>query len=176
MKTIVLIGYRCTGKTTVGKKLAERLGCPFMDTDERIVSKEGKTVAEIVSEGGWPLFRQGEREVLAAVDGSEHMVLATGGGIIESVENREQLHKMGLVVWLTAPPDVIEQRLVADENTAEGRPPLSGLDRPVEIEETLARREPLYKETAHLVVDSAGQSIQDMVEEILKRRNHKETG
>lgn len=175
MKTIVLIGYRCTGKTTVGKKLAERLGCPFVDTDECIAAREGKTVAEIVSEGGWPLFRQREGEALAAVDRSEPMVLATGGGIIESAENREQLHQMGLVVWLTATPDVIEQRLAADENTAEGRPPLSNSDRSVEIEETLNRREPLYEETAHLIIDSAGHSIQDMVEEILKRRDRKET-
>jgi len=167
MKGLILVGYRCTGKTTAGRMLARRLGMPFADTDEIIEERTGKTAAQLVPEGGWPLFREKEREALEAVTSQGPLVLATGGGIVESEMNRKNLKRMGLVVWLTASPGEIERRMLEDPGTSRGRPPLSGSGRRAEIEKTLARREQFYSATADLVIDTADRTVESVVEEIL---------
>ena len=88
MKNIILIGYRCTGKTTVGKKLSERLGLPFIDTDGLVMLDTGMSVDEIVREGGWPLFRRKEREVIEGLLSAEGTIIAPGGGALEEHRNR----------------------------------------------------------------------------------------
>lgn len=168
MKGLVLIGYRCTGKTTVGRILARRRDMPFADTDEIIEERTGKTATQLVVEGGWSLFREKEREALEAVASQGPLVLATGGGIVESGRNRKSLKLIGFVVWLTASPGEIERRMLADPGTSRGRPPLSGKNHRAEIEETLARREQFYAATADLVVDTTDRSIVSIVEEILR--------
>ncbi|MBW2637983.1 MAG: hypothetical protein JRC86_10775, partial [Deltaproteobacteria bacterium] len=86
MRNVILIGYRCTGKSTAGKKLAERLGCPFFDTDDLITKRKGKTIVEIVSEGGWELFRREEREIIQRLSDEKNAVIAAGGGTLEKKE------------------------------------------------------------------------------------------
>ncbi|OPX37226.1 MAG: hypothetical protein B1H13_13145, partial [Desulfobacteraceae bacterium 4484_190.3] len=112
MKNIVLIGYRCTGKTSAGKKLSERLGLPFFDTDDLIVERAGMPINKIVEKGGWDLFRKKEREVIRKLSAMNKNIIATGGGAFENQENREALKKNGLFVWLTADVETIMERML----------------------------------------------------------------
>ncbi|MBW2651003.1 MAG: shikimate kinase, partial [Deltaproteobacteria bacterium] len=102
MKNIILIGYRCTGKTSVGEKLSERLGLPFFDTDDLIVERAGMSISKIVENGGWNLFRKKEKETIKGLSLMNKNIIATGGGVFENQENGEALKRNGLFVWLTA--------------------------------------------------------------------------
>jgi len=99
---IVLIGFRSTGKTTVGRELARRLGRSFIDADTYLQEREGRTIAEVFADGGETLFRQLEREVIAELAGRDGLVLAAGGGAVLDPENVERLRGSGPVVRLTA--------------------------------------------------------------------------
>ncbi len=177
MKTVALIGYRCVGKTTVGRRLAERLGWDFFDTDEMAAAEKGQTIARLVSSEGWPAFRKLESEILARAVNRDRAVVATGGGMVESSKNRELLRRMDLVVWLAAPAHVIERRMASDESTITDRPGLTEKsDRRAEIEETLARREPLYRETADLIYDTAVLSVEEVIDSIARTLMGKEGG
>jgi shikimate kinase len=89
MMKIIVIGYRCTGKTSVGKKIAERLGIPFNDTDEIIQSHTNKTIWEIVDEKGWDAFRAEERATIRKLSSLTDGVIAAGGGAVTDPENRK---------------------------------------------------------------------------------------
>lgn len=166
MKNIILIGYRCTGKTSVGKKLAERLDLPFIDTDGLIMLDAGMSVDEIVREGGWALFRQKEREVIAGLSPAEDIIIAPGGGALEDPENREALRKSGLFVWLTADIKMIAERMCSDRKSDGQRPPLSGDDPETEAAVMIRKREPVYRELADLTIDTSNKSIDAVADEI----------
>jgi len=169
MKEIVfLIGFRAVGKTTIGKKLAERLGFAFLDTDALICEKKGATVNVIVQAEGWDGFRRCEQEILQGLETCSRCVIATGGGAILHQHLWSVLKECGFVVWLTADPDVICQRIKADSITDVQRPSLTGKSVCAEIREILAIREPLYREAADLIVDSGKQGIPEIVDEIAK--------
>jgi shikimate kinase len=108
---IVLIGYRCTGKTAIGQKLAQALALPFYDTDALIEGVTGMTIREIVDERGWPYFREKEQECIRRVGLMSDCVIATGGGAVMAPENRAVIKENSLVVWLTADMDAILARL-----------------------------------------------------------------
>jgi len=169
MRNIVLIGYRGAGKTAVGKVLARKLGFTFIDTDEMIEGRAGRTIGEIVRERGWPFFRGLEREVLADLGPVERAAIATGGGIPEDPENRETLRRLGQVVWLTAATGETLRRLRGDGTTETRRPPLEGRDLKGEIERTLARRIPCYEAAADWTVDTTGRSVHDVADEIMRK-------
>ncbi len=151
---IYFIGYRCTGKTSVGRLLARRLAWSFVDTDDLVTARAGRPIAEIVARQGWPAFRDLERRVIREVAAAGRQVVATGGGAPCDRENRRLMVHRGLVVWLRAAPQVIAQRLADDVRSAHQRPALDGGDAVSEIDRLLAQREPLYREAAHIAVDT----------------------
>lgn len=146
-QNLLLIGYRGTGKSTVGKLLADRLGFPFVDADVLLEERAGATIRAIFAEEGEAGFRKRESAILREICQTDQQVIATGGGVILSEANRELIKKSGFVVWLSAEPDILAKRLNADPTTQERRPKLAqgGLD---EIREVLERRIPLYRECA----------------------------
>jgi shikimate kinase len=163
---IILIGYRCTGKTSVGKRLAERLRIPFYDTDDLIQGHTGKTIGELVDEEGWDGFRTKEREIIKQLPLATDAVIAAGGGAIMDAENRDILKQSGLCVWLTADVNTILQRMRTDQASGATRPPLSsdGLER--ETVEILRQRTPIYRRLADFSVDTSGKKIEAIADEV----------
>ncbi|MCK6445072.1 MAG: shikimate kinase [Planctomycetes bacterium] len=157
--TLALIGLRCSGKSSVGARLAARLALPFTDLDERVrefasnvEATEFHHTGEVLAMIGASRFRALEALALAmALDRKVPFVLATGGGVVELAENRARLASSCLVVWLDAPLDVLTARLRADPAL---RPPVLGRDPVEELAALHARRAAWYAEVAHLRVDS----------------------
>ncbi len=167
---IFLVGYRGTGKTTVAGLLAGRLGWSWVDSDDLIERQAGGSIRHIFEAEGEAGFRRRESAVLEEMCGLGRHVVATGGGVILSAENRRRLKSAGRVVWLTADPHVIRKRLEADRTTAARRPVLTvgGL---AEIKELLRAREPLYRAVAEITVDTTGLSPEDVADAIHKSLN-----
>lgn len=163
---IVLVGYRGTGKTTVGPILAARLGWSFFDCDDVLEQSTGRTVSELFRTEGEAGFRDRETAVLADLCGRERVVIATGGGAVLRETNRAVIRRGGVVAWLTAPAEVIHRRLTDDPHTAARRPALTtgGLD---EVVNLLAVREPLYRAVADLTLDSTNRSPDELATDIL---------
>jgi shikimate kinase len=171
---IIVIGYRCTGKTSVGKRIAERLGIPFYDTDELVRSHTGQTIREMVDEGGWDAFRAQERAIIKGLPSLEDAVIAAGGGAIMDAENRNALKHNVLCIWLTADVRTIVERMRTDAASTAQRPPLSSGELEWETTEILAVREPAYQALADITVDTSGKGIEAVVDEVynaLARRN-----
>jgi shikimate kinase len=164
---IILIGYRCTGKTSVGKRLAKRLGIPFYDTDELIRSNTGKTIREMVDEEGWDAFRAQERAIIKKLSPSADAVIAAGGGAIMDAENRKALKHKGLFVWLIADVKTIVERMRNGRASDAQRPPLSGHSLEQETAEVLEARKPIYQELADCAIDTSGKGIDAIADEIL---------
>jgi shikimate kinase len=162
----ILIGYRASGKTSVGKKLSGLLGVSFYDTDALIQEQTGKTVREMVLEGGWPAFRQAERAAIAGLAAKEEAVIALGGGAVLDPANVEALKLRGFFIWLQAQKETIQERLKGDRASPQQRPPLSTSGNGDE-EEILRQRIPLYKAIADFIIDTTGRSIEAVAEEIL---------
>jgi len=165
MPRITLIGYRGTGKSTVAALLGDILGCGWCDADIVLEQQLGCSIASLVRERGEPVFRDEEAVVLADLLRRFPGVLSTGGGAVLRVENREALRELGRpIVWLTAPAEVVRQRLAADPTTAARRPalavPTAGTattfgDPLSEVTAALADREPLYRACADFQVDTS---------------------
>lgn len=156
MPLITLIGYRGCGKSTVASLLADRLGCGWQDADVVLEAAVGCSIAEMIGRRGEAAFRDTEAALLGSTLLAFDGVLATGGGVVLRPENRRLLREsFRPVVWLSAPPAVIRRRLAADPTTAVRRPALSGGDPLDEVAATVVRREPLYRECADHVVDTA---------------------
>jgi shikimate kinase len=162
---IFLIGYRCTGKTTVARLLAEKLGWHWIDADSVLETRFGKSIRQIFAEEGEGGFRDKEEKIFAELCQLRGHVIATGGGVILRESNRERMRSAGKVAWLTADPQTIWQRLQADPATPVRRPPLTvgGL---AEIEETLKMREPLYGRCADLIISTEGCSTEETAQQI----------
>lgn len=156
MPRITLVGYRGTGKSTVAALLAARLGCTWADADAVLEQRLGTSIAALVRDRGEPAFRDAEAAVLAELLESATGVLATGGGVVLRAGNRDLVRRLGRpVAWLTAPAGVIRGRLAADALTAGRRPALAGDDPLAEVDAALASRDPLYREVADAVFDTA---------------------
>ncbi len=151
--SIAFVGYRATGKTTVGRIVAQRLGWIFVDMDETLMDRLGMTIAEWVRDKGWESFRAEESRLLAEVASSKHVVVATGGGVVEKLENRQILKNNFFVIWLSCPAEEIVDRLAKDEKSISNRPSLTGLGLLEEVSQVLSHREPLYREVADVVID-----------------------
>jgi len=146
---LTLIGYRCTGKSTIAQVLSDVLGWTLVDTDALIQDRVGKTIREIVADGGWQAFRRLEREVVADVARGDDQVISTGGGVVLDAANTRLLREAGKVILLTCPPEVIWQRMQADVKTDTERPDLTdagGLD---EVRCVLNERQTAYEAAAH---------------------------
>lgn len=178
MMKIILIGYRCTGKTSVGKKIAEQLGIHFYDTDELIQRHANKTIREIVEREGWEAFRAEERATIKKLSSLTEGVIAAGGGAIMDAENRKALKRNGMCIWLTADVRTIVARMRNDRASTAQRPPLSDGDVERETAQILKTREPVYQELADCIVDTAGKGVDAVVDEICsafasRNRNNK---
>jgi shikimate kinase len=162
---IFLIGFRCTGKTTVARLLAEKLGWDWSDADSLLEARYGKSIRQIFAEEGEAGFRDKEEQVLAELCHLQGCVIATGGGVILRDVNRQRMRSAGKVVWLTADAQTIWDRFQADPATAERRPPLTvgGL---AEIEEVLKIREPLYRGCADLIISTTERSTEEIAQQI----------
>ncbi|NJL60378.1 MAG: shikimate kinase [Desulfobacteraceae bacterium] len=97
---IFLIGFRCTGKSSVGKALAQRLTYPFKDADEELVAESGVSITDMVAKHGWPFFREQERDIIHRLSLSDNRVIATGGGVILDPDNIRDMKHNGFVMWL----------------------------------------------------------------------------
>jgi len=168
---IVLIGYRATGKTSLARLLAARLGWDWVDADVEVERRAGKSIARIFAEEGEPAFRGLEARVTADLLKRDRLVLASGGGAPMRPETRQAMRACARVVWLKALPETIYRRMGGDTTTASRRPDLTRQGGMQEILELLARREPIYRQAAHLQVDTEGKDLQQVAGEILDRLN-----
>ena len=151
---LVLIGYRCTGKTTIGAILAGKLGWPLVDTDTLIQQRAGRSIKEIVAAGGWPEFRRLEREVVADVAGGDGQVVSAGGGAILDGDNTRALRACGKVVLLTAPAQTVWDRMKADPKTLAERPDLTDAGGLAEVTGVLAERREKYLAACHYEIQT----------------------
>jgi shikimate kinase len=165
---VTLIGYRGTGKTSVAKPLAARLGFEAIDADAEIEQRAGRTIRQIFAEAGEPVFRALERDVMAELLDRDRLVIAAGGGAVLDPGTRARIETAGPAVWLRASVDTIERQVAGDRATLDRRPNLTASGGRREIEEMLALREPIYRRCATITVDIDGRAINDIVDEILR--------
>jgi shikimate kinase len=162
---LVLVGLMGAGKSTVGARCADRLGRAFVDTDELVVAMAGVPFDEIWAAEGEEGFRRRERAAIADAAASPvPLVISCGGGAVLDPENRRVLRATGVVVLLDASPDALVARL-ADDDT---RPLLRGGDRTATLERLRTLRAPAYEAAAHVTVDTAGRTIDDVTDAVLK--------
>ncbi|MBU1003782.1 MAG: shikimate kinase AroL [Proteobacteria bacterium] len=164
--TVFFVGLRASGKTSLGRLAAERLGLPFADTDQLVVQKAGRSIAEIVEAQGWDEFRRLETEVLREVAGRP-LVVATGGGIVLAEENRDLLRQGGPVFYLLATTLLVVGRLTRDMDPA-SRPPLTELPLTEEMGQLREERDPLYMEIARFVLH-AEEPLEELVAEVQEK-------
>jgi len=163
---IYLIGYRCTGKSSVGRKLAEHLGLGFYDTDELVAAGEQKNIARIVARQGWPYFRDLEKKCLRQVSAKQNTVIATGGGIVLQPDNIACMQNSGKIIWLRARARTIMDRLRQDPATAAARPALTRQALKEEVLTTLEERRAHYRRAADLSLRTDGVRIDEIVAQI----------
>jgi shikimate kinase len=163
---IVLIGYRGTGKSVVGRLLADRLDLDFYDVDELVEMRGGQTIRALVEEKGWEFFREQEKEVIRELSGIDAAVIATGGGAVLNPENVRLLKHKGRLIWLDADAQTVIARMQADTNNEQRRPSLTGSEPADETVSVMAARAPFYREAADLRVDTSGKSLDEIVDEI----------
>ena len=161
---IVLMGYRGTGKSTVGRLLASRLGRELVSTDAEIIKRAQHSIPEIVAKRGWEHFRDLESDICREFASRDQLVIDTGGGAILRVQNVEALKKNGTVFWLTASVETIAKRIGSDNQ----RPSLTGTESFVdEIRDVLRERTPKYQAAADHSIATDNRSLNQLVETIL---------
>jgi shikimate kinase len=161
-RSIVLVGMMGAGKSSIGRRLAARLGVPFSDADAEIEEAAGMSIADIFEAHGEPSFRSGEARVIARLLEHGPQVLATGGGAFINPQTRARIHEKGISVWLKAEIDVLSRRL----RRRSDRPLLKTADPAATLAGLLAARNPIYGE-ANLVVVSRDVPHDVIVEEII---------
>ena len=159
--SVILTGFMGTGKTTIGRQLAQRLGKGFVDTDQRIEQLEGRSVADIFATAGEAYFRELERRVVAEAVKMD-AVIATGGGAIVDAANFDRMHAAGPIICLTADVEVILQRTAHDKS----RPLLAAHERRARIEELLRTRATAYAR-ADVTIDTSTRSVDNILDEIV---------
>jgi shikimate kinase len=163
---LVLIGYRGSGKTTIGPLLAKRLGYTFVDLDDVVVRRAGKPIAEIFAAEGEAGFRLREAEACKALEKARRHVVALGGGAVTDPYIRTSARRIGRVIWLRAPAAVLWARISLDHHSPQARPNLTPHGGLAEVEQILKEREPLYRSVAHHWVDTFPGSPEAVAETI----------
>lgn len=161
-RPIVLVGLMGAGKTSVGRRLAEKLGIPFVDADHEIEAAAGKSIKEIFADHGEPYFREGERRVIQRLIGNGAQVLATGGGAYMNDETRQRIQEKGIAVWLKASLPILMKRVMKRQD----RPLLQAEDPEAVMRGLIDKRYPVYAQ-ADVTVESRdvqhGQMVNDVV-------------
>jgi len=163
-KSIVMVGLMGCGKSAVGRRLAARLGLPFVDADEEIEKAAGQSIEDIFAEHGEPYFREGERKVLARLMRSGPQVLATGGGAFMNADTRAMIADRGISVWLKAELALLLRRVAKRNN----RPLLKGADPQSVMQRLMDTRYPVYAQ-ADITVESRDVPHDTIVGEIIER-------
>jgi shikimate kinase len=163
MRSLVLVGLPGSGKSTVGRGLARRVGLPFIDSDHAIEQQLGCSIREYFAREGESAFRDVEQQVLAQVAGGPPCVLATGGGAVLRQANRDMLRAAGHVVYLRATPEDLWRRLRNDTK----RPLLQVADPQKQLRDLFAQRDPLYREIAEFTVETGRPSVNTLVNMVM---------
>jgi shikimate kinase len=173
---VVLVGYRGTGKTTVGRMVAQALGWPFVDIDPLVEQRAGLDIAAIFARYGEAHFRDLESTVIADLADTDPVVISAGGGAVLRPENVQHLRCGSLVVWLTASAETLHKRIAGDVTTAQRRPNLTVLTGIDEIRHLLQVREPCYRSAADVALNTETFSPGQVAERILEhvRRNQRD--
>ncbi|MBD3675279.1 MAG: shikimate kinase [Planctomycetaceae bacterium] len=171
---VTLIGYRGCGKSSVGRLLAQQLSWSFCDADVELETRAGKSIREIFATDGEDAFRDLEEETLADLVRRDRLVLAAGGGAVLRETTRTRFQDAGPVVWLTAPAETLYARIHADDTTGERRPDLTDRGGLEEVQTLLTQREPIYREAADLILETQGQELPEIVNELSRRLRGRE--
>lgn len=163
MNNVYLVGFMGTGKTVVGKLLAQELNRKFLDLDDLIANKEKKPITDIFEEKGETYFRKVEKEIVKEISSQNNLVIACGGGVVIDKDNMDNLKKSGLVICLSASPEVILERTKKFEH----RPLLNVEDQKEKIKELLTKRELFYKQ-AHYLINTSKLTLEEVLGQILK--------
>ncbi len=161
---VVLVGFMGTGKTTVGRRLAERLGLAFADMDAVIAERAGKPIAQLFAEEGEPAFRRREHALVRELAIRRGLVVAAGGGVVLNQDNLRDFSAAGCLVCLRAEPEELLRRLAADTD----RPLLAHPDREDRLRALLRARQPLY-DAIPIQVETTGRTVNEVVDAIVQR-------
>ena len=165
---IVLIGYRGTGKSVVGRILAQRLNMDYVGMDAAIVERAGMAIPQIVEKLGWPGFRDLETRVVLDLAGRDNLIVDTGGGVIERPENIPALEKNGRIFWLKASVDTIVRRIQGDDQRPALTESKSFTD---EVAEVLERRVSRYQAAARHAIDTDALTPEQVADEVIRLLN-----
>lgn len=163
---LVLIGMRGSGKSTVGKIMAEALKCRFLESDKLIEKRMKKAVKDIIGEMGLDFFRDLESKVIISLENEKDCVIATGGGVIERNSNMQSLNKDGIIIYLDTTPEISATRLSGDN----GRPILTGaLSIAEDLKKLYERRKNIYEKWSDITVPTDGRTIDEIVDAVIKK-------
>ena len=165
---IALVGLPGSGKSTVGRQLARRLQLPFFDSDHVIEERLGYSIRDVFERDGEAYFRDLEEAVLDELSQNSRAVISTGGGAVLRLGTRQRLNTRGQVVYLNSTPDDLFRRLRHDVN----RPLLQVTDPLSRLRELHTARDPLYRETAHYVIETGRPSVSALVNKIMMELGH----
>jgi len=169
MERIYLVGYRCTGKTTVGRLLARDLEWAFCGMDRMIEDHAGTSIESIFEKEGEETFRRLEEEMLTRCSSVPEAVVSTGGGVVTRPDNRDILNETGRVIWLRAGVETIRDRMRSDMEEGKNRPPIRGSSAVAEVKDLLDERRPLYEDVADEQIQTDDQTPEDLSGQILGR-------
>jgi len=164
---IVLIGYRGSGKSTVGSRLAARLKLKFVDIDDLIEERQGIPIIDIVKSHGWGHFRKLERSTIEEISREDHLIIAPGGGAVLDTDNVKALRENGFIIWLKAEKQTLLKRLNQDPRTNTRRPTLTGKETSEELKEVMSLRGPIYERVSEIQIDTSTSDVDAVVENIL---------
>jgi shikimate kinase len=170
--SLALIGFMATGKSAVGRVVAGRLGREFVELDDLIERKAGKTIPEIFRQDGEPAFRELEIEAAREVAGKKNLVIACGGGVVLNKINIDRLKREATIVCLTASPEVILERALSEGET---RPLLETPDKLATIKELMDFRKPFYEEAADMTIDTSNLDVESVARQIRSKLKEDES-
>jgi shikimate kinase len=161
-RSIVLIGFMGTGKSSVGRQLAAAIGCPRLDTDQMIATALGMPITKIFARLGEERFREEESKILEKLDPVEQSIIVTGGGVVLRPRNVARLHELGTIICLTADLPTLLERLGRQSH----RPVLQTENPSTTVQTLLREREPLYRQAADFTIDTSSLSHGQVVQAI----------
>ncbi len=162
---VALIGMMGSGKSTVGRLIAQKSGLDFVDLDEYLELKAGKSISAIFEEFGEPYFRDFESRIVQEIVAKKGRIISCGGGVVEKESNMDLLKKSSYVVYLSATAEQLYHRLVQSHE----RPLLKVLDPRQKLEEIYLRRRPLYEKYADLILETEGKSPYTVADELMQK-------